>query len=651
MKAVLIGNPNSGKSSVFNLLTGLNQKVGNYPGITVDKKTGSFTHKGKIIELLDLPGIYSIYPKSQDEEIVYQVLSQKAHEDHPDLAIVVMDATNIERNLFLATQILDLGIPTLFLANMVDVVEKENILQLNYTKLSELLGGVTILPFSARLGKGLEDLKEAISNFSPDLALIPVIPDEFSGVTDWNKSANDQVAFGQARYKKIGQILSFCLQKQAQKDTRHSKFDRIVTHRFWGYVIFLSILAFIFQTIFAWSEWPMHLIDTVFLSLSQWTKEFLPAGPVTNLIAEGVIPGLGGVMIFIPQIALLFGFIFFLEETGYMARVVFITDRLMRPLGLNGRSIVPLISGVACAIPAVMATRTIDNWKERIITIMVTPLMSCSARLPVYTLLIALVVPDVQMGFFNLKGLVLMALYLVGFIAALLSAVVFKFILKNSEKSFLVMELPNYKTPRWSNLWITMVEKIKIFVWEAGQVIMAISVVLWVLASYGPGDRIEQAVAQIPVAAAGVSDELYQNKVNAVALEHSYIGIAGKWIEPAIKPLGYNWQIGISLITSFVAREVFVGSMATIYSVGENFESGNTLLERMSAQRDPQGQPVYTLASGFSLMLFYAFAMQCMSTLAVVRRETKSWKWPIIQLVYMTSLAYISALIAFNLLN
>jgi ferrous iron transport protein B len=298
-----------------------------------------------------------------------------------------------------------------------------------------------------------------------------------------------------------------------------------------------------------------------------------------------------------------------------------------------------------------MATRTIDNWKERIITIMVTPLMSCSARLPVYTLLIALVVPDVQMGFFNLKGLVLMALYLVGFIAALLSAVVFKFILKNSEKSFLVMELPNYKTPRWSNLWITMVEKIKIFVWEAGQVIMAISVVLWVLASYGPGDRIEQAVAQIPVAAAGVSDELYQNKVNAVALEHSYIGIAGKWIEPAIKPLGYNWQIGISLITSFVAREVFVGSMATIYSVGENFESGNTLLERMSAQRDPQGQPVYTLASGLSLMLFYAFAMQCMSTLAVVRRETKSWKWPIIQLVYMTSLAYISALIAFNLLN
>ena len=356
-------------------------------------------------------------------------------------------------------------------------------------------------------------------------------------------------------------------------------------------------------------------------------------------------------MIFIPQIVLLFGFIFVLEETGYMARVVFITDRLMRPFGLNGRSIVPLISGVACAIPAVMATRNIDHWKERIITIIVVPLMSCSARIPVYTLLIALIVPDVSWGIFNLKGFVLMALYLVGFLAALLSALLFKRILKTKERSFLVMELPNYKIPRWSNLGLTILEKCKVFVWEAGKVILAISVVLWVLASYGPDDQIASAIAKIPVPTESSQQAKYQLKVKSVALEQSYIGKAGKWIEPVIQPLGYNWQIGISLITSFMAREVFVGAMATIYSVGETFESDQTLLERMSNQSNHQGRPVYTLATGVSLMLFYAFAMQCMSTLAVVRRETKSWKWPIIQLVYMTTLAYISALISFNLLK
>ena len=395
----------------------------------------------------------------------------------------------------------------------------------------------------------------------------------------------------------------------------------------------------------------MNLIDTVFLSMSQWVQASLPPGPLTNLISQGFIPGLGGVMIFIPQIVLLFGFIFVLEETGYMARVVFITDRLMRPFGLNGRSIVPLISGVACAIPAVMATRNIDHWKERIITIIVVPLMSCSARIPVYTLLIALIVPDVSWGIFNLKGFVLMALYLVGFLAALLSALLFKRILKTKERSFLVMELPNYKIPRWSNLCLTILEKCKVFVWEAGKVILAISVVLWVLASYGPDDQIASAIAKIPVPTESSQQAKYQLKVKSVALEQSYIGKAGKWIEPVIQPLGYNWQIGISLITSFMAREVFVGAMATIYSVGETFESDQTLLERMSNQRNDQGRPVYTLATGVSLMLFYAFAMQCMSTLAVVRRETKSWKWPIIQLVYMTTLAYISALISFNLLK
>ncbi len=649
MKAALVGNPNSGKTSVFNLLTGLNQKVGNYPGITVDKKWGHFNHQGTRVELLDLPGLYSIYPKSQDEEVVFQVLRQKDHPDHPDLVIVVMDTTNLERNLFLATQILDLGIPTLLVANMIDLMDKNQV-GVNFEKLSELLGRVPLVPFNARTGQDLALLKSALLEVPLEVMPIPYTQ-EFMNLEDWDTGRQEEAARGEARYKRIRQILSFCQPLPRKRSVRHQKWDQILTHPFWGYLIFLSLLALIFQTIFAWSEVPMNLIDTVFLTLSQWSQATLPNGPLTDLISQGLIPGLGGVMIFIPQIALLFGFIFVLEETGYMARMVFITDRLIRPFGLNGRSIVPLISGVACAIPAVMATRTIDHWKERLITIMVVPLMSCSARLPVYTLLIALVVPDVSWGIFNLKGMVLMALYLVGFVAALFSALLFKWLLKTKEKSFLVMELPDYKIPRWSNLGITMLEKCKVFVWEAGKVILAISVILWLLASYGPGDQMASAIAEIPVPTESAQQADYQHQVKSVALEHSYIGRAGKWMEPAIQPLGYNWQIGISLITSFVAREVFVGSMATIYSVGETFESDQTLLERMSHQRNGLGKPVYTLASGISLMLFYAFAMQCMSTLAVVRRETKSWKWPLIQLIYMTALAYISALIAFNLLN
>ena len=649
MKVALVGNPNVGKTSVFNLLTGLNQKVGNYPGVTVDKKWGHYTHQGTDVELLDLPGIYSIYPKSQDEEVVFQVLTQMDHPDHPDLVLVVMDSTNLERNLFLATQILDLGIPSLLIANMMDLVDK-NTFEINLEKLSELLGGVPLIPFNARLRQDLIHLKSAILRVSLEAASKPNAYESID-LEDWKLGINEEVAFGEARYKRIGQILSFCQPSQPRGSMKYQKWDKIFTHPIWGYLIFLFLLALIFQSIFAWSEVPMNLIDKVFLSMSQWVQASLPPGPLTNLISQGFIPGLGGVMIFIPQIVLLFGFIFVLEETGYMARVVFITDRLMRPFGLNGRSIVPLISGVACAIPAVMATRTIDHWKERIITIIVVPLMSCSARIPVYTLLIALIVPDVSWGIFNLKGFVLMSLYLVGFLAALLSALLFKRILKTKERSFLVMELPNYKIPRWSNLGLTILEKCKVFVWEAGKVILAISVVLWVLASYGPDDQIASAIAKIPVPTESSQQAKYQLKVKSVALEHSYIGKAGKWIEPVIQPLGYNWQIGISLITSFMAREVFVGAMATIYSVGETFESDQTLLERMSYQSNGQGRPVYTLATGVSLMLFYAFAMQCMSTLAVVRRETKSWKWPIIQLVYMTTLAYISALISFNLLK
>jgi len=663
-KIALLGNPNSGKTSVFNQLTGLNQRIGNYPGITVDKKEGTLVlDNGERVNVLDLPGTYSIYPKSEDERVVYEILSDKDHPDHPDLAVVVVDASNLERNLLLFTQVMDLQVPVVMVLNMKDVSRKEG-LDIDDQKLSELLGGVPIIWANARKGEGIAELKKLISTTSPPIAQT-FQAEEFSQPINTDDDITtltiptvlEQATLAERRFKKIRQVLSFCVNRI---QTTHSEraftgaIDKIVIHPVGGYVVFLGILAVIFQAIYAWAEWPMNLIDEVFLSLSQSVKAVFPAGVFTNLLAEGIIPGLGGVVIFIPQIALLFGFIFILEETGYMARVVFIMDRLMRPFGLNGKSVVPLISGVACAIPAVMATRTIDNWKDRLLTILVTPLMSCSARLPVYTLLIALVVPSYSVwGIFNVKGLALLAMYLLGLFAALGSALLFKTLVNIRQHSFLVMELPLYKAPRWSNVFVTLWEKSKIFVWEAGKVIMAISVILWVLASYGPKERMENAASKIPNPQnSSISEEEYNSRVASAKLENSFIGILGKQIEPVIAPLGYNWQIGIALITSFAAREVFVGSMATIYSVGEDFEENESLIQRMSSEINPDtGQRVYNLASGLSLMVFYAFAMQCMSTLAIVYRETKSWKWPLFQTVYMSGLAYISALIVYQVLK
>jgi ferrous iron transport protein B len=655
MKIALVGNPNSGKTSVFNSLTGLNQHIGNYPGVTVDKKEGFFKDaKGEKHDIIDLPGTYSIYPKTRDEEIVYQVLSSQTNLDYPDLVIVVVDASNLERNLLLFSQIYDLGLPVILALNMTDVAEKKGI-KIDHQKLSELFSGVPVIPIIARSSKTLEPLKAAITAFREQDERVAFVEGQFNG--GLTLPGNDeQKAFAENRYKKIKQALSFVVKKDLNDPKmirRQRTADKVLIHPFWGYALFLMVLFVIFQAIFAWSEWPMNLIDSVFFTVSQWIKANLPAGVFTNLLAEGVVPGLGGVVIFIPQIALLFTFIFLLEESGYMSRVVFIMDRLMRPFGLNGRSVVPLISGVACAIPAIMATRTIDNWKERLITIMVTPLMSCSARLPVYTLLIALVIPDTAIGPFNLKGLVLLGLYLLGTVGALATAALFQSFIKSKQKSFLVMELPLYKMPRWKSLIITIVEKVKIFVFDAGKVIFSISIILWVMASYGPSERMDEAVNSVDLPASQSEEAIdeYEQQIASVKLENSYIGILGKGIEPAIAPLGYNWQIGIALITSFAAREVFVGSMATIYSVGEDFEEDSSLLTKMSQQTNPDGSKVYSLASGLSLMIFYAFAMQCMSTLAIVLRETKSWKWPLIQLLYMTALAYVSALITYQIIS
>lgn len=654
MKIALVGNPNSGKTSVFNQLTGLNQKIGNFPGVTVDKKSGVLRKSDAAHEIIDLPGIYSLYPKTQDEQVVYDILSNKSHQDYPDRIVVVLDASNLERNLLLFTQVLDMGVPVTMALNMTDIANKRG-LEINLEKLSELLGGIEIVPIVARTGAGMPELINELITHKPRQASQPFLGGEFDEGQFLITDPEEQKQRVENRYKKIRQVLGFVLKQKPIKQSmvmRHRALDKILTHPIYGYVIFLAILLLIFQAIYAWAEWPMDLIDTLFLSMSRWVKNTLPEGMLTNLLAEGIVPGLGGVVIFIPQITLLFAFIFILEESGYMSRVVFILDRFMRPFGLNGRSVVPLISGVACAIPAIMATRTIDNWKERLITIMVTPLMSCSARLPVYTLLIALVVPDMSVGLFNLKGLVLLGLYLIGLVAALLIALVFKFFIQTKQKSFLVMELPLYKMPRWNNLTITLWEKVRLFVFDAGKVIFSISIILWVLATFGPSDRMEEAVNAIPKPATEAGREAYEQKVSSANLANSYIGILGHAIEPAIAPLGYNWQIGIALITSFAAREVFVGSMATIYSVGEDFDNERTLLERMQNERNQlTGEPVYTLASGLSLMIFYAFAMQCMSTLAVVLRETKKWKYPLIQLVYMTALAYLAALLTYQLLK
>ena len=696
LKIALVGNPNSGKTTLFNLLTGLNQRTGNFPGVTVDKKSGTMKlPNGKQAELIDLPGTYSIYPKTLDEQIVQEVLLDKDHDQHPDTIIVVADASNLKRNLLLFTQIRDLNIPMVLVLNMMDVADRRQ-LNIDLRGLSIDLG-VKIIPTNSHSGAGVEALKNILSQplihskkpFYQVKSLaektIEDIKTEFNLDEDYRAyqyaQQNVRLKFLEeterqkieeikkengfydvptqsqetlGRYALISDIVDRNIKNSSEsgKPTLSQRIDRVTTHKVFGYLIFISLLMLIFQAIFAWAEGPMDIIEGALASFSNWVKGALPEGVINDLITDGIIAGLAGVLVFIPQIAILFGFISLLEESGYMSRAVFLMDRVMRNFGLNGKSVVPLVSGMACAIPAIMATRNIDSWKDRLITIFVTPFMSCSARLPVYTLLIALVVPDhYVLGIFNLKGLVLAALYLLGFFAAILSAWAMKFILKTKTRGYFIMELPGYKIPQWKNVGLTIFEKSKTFVVEAGKVIIAISILLWVLASYGFSDKFNNAGTyvkeQLPP---NTTDAEYDIAINAYKLEHSIIGSFGKFIEPAIEPLGYDWKIGVALITSFAAREVFVGTMSTIYSIGADEEDELTIREKLSKEINPKtGLPMYTMAVGFSLMVFYAFAMQCMSTVAVVYRETKGWKWPIIQVVYMTAVAYLSALVTYQI--
>jgi len=701
-KVVLVGNPNVGKSSLFNSLTGLRQKVGNFSGVTVSRKSGHLRIGDAQIELIDLPGTYTLYPKSEDERIACEVLHNTNHPDYPDLAVVVLDATQLKRGLLLATQLIDLQIPLVLAVNMVDLAEQSNV-HIHYTRLSKLLD-VPVVAVSALKDRGIKELKQAIQDtHKPSSKHILSIPNGFmrcvkeansliggtvpymgyralmdasvfdkkywEGLASLQAEANieDPKALISnellVRYDRVDGMLSYVVEESKGRlaGITH-RLDRILLHKVWGYTIFLGILLLIFQSLFTWASVPMDMIDGGIGALGGWLEGVLPEGWIRSLVIDGVLAGLGGVVIFIPQIALLFLFISLLEESGYMSRVVFLMDRIMQPFGFSGRSVIPLIGGMACAIPSIMMTRTIPNPKERLITIMVTPLMSCSARLPVYVLLIAMFVPDdAVLGFFTLQGLVMTGLYVLGFVMALLAAFVFKTALQYKADGIFVAELPIYRMPRWKNVGITIYQKSKEFVVEAGKYIFIVAIVLWFLASNGPGDTFstidKKYVPQIEAAESEGKKELgdeLKYKQASEKLESSYAGRLGKMIEPVIKPLGYDWKIGISLIASFAAREVFVGTMATIYSLEEpdvenDTEGRSLLIRRMKEEKNERGETVYSLAVILSLLVFYAFAMQCISTLAVTRKETGSWWWTFVMLAYLTGLAYVAAFVVFQL--
>ncbi len=694
INVALIGNPNTGKTSVFNQLTGLNQQVGNYPGITVEKKIGFCKLSNNVkANILDLPGTYSLNASSIDESVVIELLLNKNDKLYPDVALVVTEVENLKRNLLLFTQIKDLEIPTILVINMSDRMKYKGI-SLDIPHLENHLK-TKIALISSRKGVGIEELKNLIINYKslskePCLNASSIEVDYFANLQKtfpnqllyklwlvitqdvnflnlerneirgaFTKSHSDLKRLQQKETIKRYQFINEVLKEGQNIDTSiakdfRSKLDRVLTHKFWGYVIFFFILFGIFQSIFEWSKIPMDYIDTAFAQLSSLANENLPAGSFTNLISQGIIPGIGGILIFIPQIAFLFLFISILEESGYMSRVVFLMDKIMRKFGLSGKSVVPLISGTACAIPAIMATRNIENWKERLITILVTPFTTCSARLPVYAIIIGLVIPDQRvLGIINMQGMTLMLLYLLGFGMAIFSAYILNKALKLNCKTFFVVEMPNYKLPMFKNVAINVIEKTKDFVFGAGKIILSISIVLWFMASYGPGKEFNNAesIIKSKTANSTISHADLNNKIAAFKLENSFIGLMGKTIEPAISPLGYDWKIGIAIISSFAAREVFVGTLATIYSVGGN-DNEDTIKNKMAAEVHPEtGKKIFNFASGISLLLFYAFAMQCASTLAVTKRETNSWKWPLGQLIFMSGFAYIVALMAYQMLK
>lgn len=693
----LLGNPNSGKTSLFNALTGLNQKVGNFPGVTVEKKTGNCQlSNGVKATIIDLPGSYSLYPRRADEWVSYKAIMEP--EEPIDLIVIIVDASNLQRNLLYASQIADLQKPVIIALTMMDVLDRKGT-SINIEELSKQLN-IPVVAINPRKNQGLKELKKTMEKsaevtephpsfielaenaaspaekvqdlmpaLSPYAAIHYLINHENLNLDQTVQEQIEQIETDHQfnhtkvqadeilrRYTRIREILKLTVHENLRPTKGFTaKLDDLLLHRVWGYVIMFVVLFFLFQSVFLIAEYPMTAIETIFGGLSDGLTKTLPDNWITNLLVNGIIAGLSGILVFVPQIMILFGIITFLEDTGYMARISFLSDKVMRKVGLNGKSVMPMISGFACAVPAIMSARNIENRKERLLTILITPLMSCSARLPVYTILIALVVPGEKLfGFLSLQGVVMMGLYILGLVIALMVSYVAKWFIKLEEKSFFILELPIYRSPRWKNIFITMFQKAKIFVLDAGKVIMIISLLLWALSTYGPSEKREQIVQQY-------TQQIKQNpekeselkaELDAELLAYSYAGIAGRAIEPVLVPLGYDWKIGIAIITSFAAREVFVGTMATLYSVGEqDDESNQTLRNKLSAAVRPDGTKVYTLATGVSLMIFYVLAMQCMSTLAIVKRETGTWKWAAIQFIYMTLLAYILSWAAYALLS
>jgi len=694
-KIALVGNPNTGKTSLFNKLTGLHKKIGNYPGITVNRVTGAFTlDDGIQIELVDLPGTYSLHPTSKDEEVVLKELLLNT--EGIDGILVVADVNNLKRNLILLTELQDLGYPVMLVINMCDEMSKKGI-HIDVDKLQELLQ-VPVILVSAKKSKGdgqrkgkgrIHQMKEMIpkmftfpsrkyfANYGLTGTnidfLLPVFPDEnqyklwllYTEKDKFPKEVHetfkpiDELPHNQSdikrllqkevvkRYRDINRILkeSYFIDKSKATGLTE-RIDRILLHKFWGLLIFVLIMFVVFQSIFTWASLPMDWIDSFFSQTAGYLKTHLPDNQLTGLLTDGILAGIAGVLMFVPQIAILFLFIALLEEMGYMSRIVFLLDRLMQPFGLSGKSVVPLLSGTACAVPAIMSARTIENDKERLITMLITPFITCSARLPVYTIIIALIIPEQKvLGFINLQGLVLLALYFLGFFSALFSAYLLSKVIKAKYKRFFILEMPEYKAPILQNVMITVWDNVKAFVFGAGKIIVAFSIILWFLATHGGADFKN-------------AEMNYQNEkvtqqmdINAYKLEHSYLGKMGKAIEPVIKPLGYDWKIGIALLTSFAAREVFVSTLSTIYSVGGD-DNDYLIREKMAVERNMiTGEKTFMLAVGISLLLFYVFAMQCFSTLATLKNETKSIKWPVFVFFYMTGIAYISAFIAYQLLK
>jgi len=699
IKVAIAGNPNSGKTTLFNKLTGLNQRVGNFPGVTVDRKSGQLEHGERDFLFVDLPGTYSMHPTSTDERVSSSILVQPDDKDYPDLVLYVLDVTSFEPQLLFLSQIIDLGLPVIVALTMIDEWKADQI-DVNDKRLQAMLS-CPVVRVSGKTGENIEELKDTLLQCSSQLASSPSFyklkksekdileqcPEEvfhpklspygqlltiehaneldllgeserhsldrIKKEHDFN-SVQNQVNETMARFDQIQPLKEKVIQVGEAKNSFSDRVDQLVSHRYLGPVIFIGMMLLIFQAIFSWATYPMDGIEWIFASLSSAARTYLPAAWYTDLLTDGLLAGLGGVLVFIPQIAILFFLIGILEEVGYMSRAIYLFDRFMSRFGLNGRSIVAMISGGACAIPAIMSTRTISNTKERLLTIFITPFIPCSARIPVYVVLVGFVVPETAyFGPFNGQGLVFMGLYVFGIAVAFLSSLLISPFLSGQKSSFLMIEMPDYRAPSWTSIWINVRNKVGTFVLEAGKIILGISLVLWFMASFGPADKMEAAAQQAREKAVEQNwdEQRTENYIAAREIEASYAGHLGKAIEPAIEPLGFDWKIGIALLTSFAAREVFVGTMATIYSIGDT-EDELRVRDRMAKEVNPKtGGPRYDRATSISLLLFFALAMQCMSTLAVVKKETNSWKWPILQFVFMTGLAYLVSLIAYQFLQ